>query len=81
MRKATVAASCKRLPQKETLIQCKIHEAENEMQTKGNDSRGCLIFVYNQHTVPAMETTIVPYNVPNSNPADIVKGTAGMAST
>jgi len=34
-----------------------------------------------QHTVPARETTIVPYKVPNSNPADIVKGTAGMAST
>jgi len=31
--------------------------------------------------VPDIETRIVPYRVPNINPADIVKGTAGMAST
>ena len=34
-----------------------------------------------EHTVPDIETRIVPYRVPNINPADIVKGTAGMAST
>lgn len=34
-----------------------------------------------KHTVPEMETIIVPVKVPNSKPADIVSGIAGIAST
>jgi hypothetical protein len=32
-------------------------------------------------TVPLIETTIVPVTLPNNRPADIVNGTAGIAST
>ncbi len=31
--------------------------------------------------MPDMETSMVPYRVPNRKPADIVRGTAGIAST
>lgn len=46
-----------------------------------NLSTQCLIFSALQLTVPLMETMTVPVSEPNSSPADIVNGIAGIART
>ena len=44
-----------------------------------NSQKLPMIMWSNNYTVPAIDTRMVPVTVPNSKPADIVKGIAGIA--